>query len=69
MTQLRFCTGFDWGRVAWGRPDSSVRPFCAYCSAFIDEDEVRHQTSSTSRLHRKRRCAAGRSKTPSPAVL
>jgi hypothetical protein len=40
MTQLRFRAGFDWGRVARGRPDSPVRPFCAYCSAFIDENEV-----------------------------
>jgi hypothetical protein len=32
--------GFDWGRVAWGRPDSPVRPFCAYCHGQLGEDDV-----------------------------
>jgi hypothetical protein len=31
---------FDWNRVAWGRPDSPPRPFCAYCSAFLPKDSV-----------------------------
>ena len=38
--QLRFREGFDRGRVAWGRPDSPVRLFCAYCAAFLEEDSV-----------------------------
>jgi hypothetical protein len=32
--------GFDWGRVAWGRPDSPRSPLCSYCSAALDEDAV-----------------------------
>jgi hypothetical protein len=31
---------FDWRRVAWGHPDSPVRPFCAYCSTFLPQDSV-----------------------------
>jgi len=31
--------GFEWGRVAWGRPDSPPRPLCSYCHDKIDEDE------------------------------
>lgn len=23
--------GFDWRKVAWGRPDARVRELCAYC--------------------------------------
>jgi hypothetical protein len=40
MTKLKAKPGFDWGRVAWGRPDSPVRPLCAYCHAAIDEEAV-----------------------------
>lgn len=29
--------GFDWRRVAWGRPDSPVRPLCAYCHGALPE--------------------------------
>jgi len=32
--------GFDWNRVAWGRPDSPRRALCSYCHGKIDEDEV-----------------------------
>ena len=39
-TRLRMKAGFDWGRLAWGKPDSPVRPFCAYCHAYIPDDDV-----------------------------
>jgi hypothetical protein len=29
--------GFDWKKVAWGRPDSIVSALCSYCSAAIDD--------------------------------
>jgi hypothetical protein len=32
--------GFDWGRVTWSRPDSSIAPICSYCSAGIPEHMV-----------------------------
>jgi hypothetical protein len=32
--------GFDWGRVAWGAPDSRVRPFCSYCHGALDDESV-----------------------------
>jgi hypothetical protein len=32
--------GFDWGRVAWGAPESRVRPLCAYCHGGLDEESV-----------------------------
>jgi hypothetical protein len=35
MTKLKFREGFDWGRVAWGRPDSPLRPLCCYCHAAL----------------------------------
>jgi hypothetical protein len=39
-TELRFRKGFDWNRIAWGRPDSPMRPFCAYCCAYIPDEAV-----------------------------
>jgi hypothetical protein len=38
--RLKFRDGFDWRRVAWGRPDSPPRPFCGYCHAHISDDDV-----------------------------
>jgi hypothetical protein len=35
--KLRFRDGFDWKRVAWGRPDSPVRDLCAYCHGKLPE--------------------------------
>lgn len=32
--------GFDWGKLTWGRPDSSPSVLCSYCSAAIGEDDV-----------------------------
>lgn len=32
--------GFDWGRVAWGRPDSPPRKLCSLCHNFIGEDDI-----------------------------
>lgn len=32
--------GFDWGRVAWGRPDSPVSAVCSYCFAAIGDDDT-----------------------------
>ena len=32
--------GFSWNRVAWGRPDSPLRPLCAHCAAHLDEDSA-----------------------------
>jgi hypothetical protein len=29
--------GFDWTRVAWGRPDSPVRGLCSYCHGPLPE--------------------------------
>jgi hypothetical protein len=37
---LKFREGFDWGRVAWGRPDAPARRLCAYCSGLLIEEEV-----------------------------
>jgi hypothetical protein len=37
---LRMREGFDWQRVAWGRPDSPPRLLCSYCHARLAEDEV-----------------------------
>lgn len=38
--RLAFRPGFDWKRVAWGRPDSPPRPMCSYCHAGIGADDV-----------------------------
>jgi hypothetical protein len=38
--KLEVRPGFDWSRVAWGRPESPRRPLCAYCHAGIGEEEV-----------------------------
>jgi hypothetical protein len=38
--KLRVMSGFDWSRVAWGRPDSPMRPLCAYCAGKIDDDDI-----------------------------
>jgi hypothetical protein len=35
--KLKFRDGFDWRRVAWGRPDSPVRPLCSYCHGELPE--------------------------------
>jgi hypothetical protein len=32
--------GFDWGHVAWGRPDSPRSVLCSYCSARIGKDDM-----------------------------
>jgi hypothetical protein len=37
---IRARPGFDWGRVAWGAPDSPRRELCSYCHGKIDDDEV-----------------------------
>jgi len=37
VTKLKFRDGFDWRRVAWGRPDSPVRPLCSYCHGELPE--------------------------------
>jgi hypothetical protein len=35
--KLRFRDGFDWRRVAWGKPDSPVRSLCSYCHGRLPE--------------------------------
>ena len=40
MTAIKAKPGFDWGRVAWGAPDSPRRELCSYCHAKFTEDEV-----------------------------
>lgn len=40
MAKLVAKDGFDWSRVAWGRPDSPMRPLCAYCHSKIDDGDV-----------------------------
>ncbi len=35
--QLKFRDGFDWRKVAWGRPDSPVRDLCSYCHGALPE--------------------------------
>jgi hypothetical protein len=35
--ELRFRDGFDWKRVAWGRPDSPRRSLCSYCHGALSE--------------------------------
>jgi hypothetical protein len=37
MSQLKFRDGFDWQRVAWGRPDSPRRNLCSYCHGALPE--------------------------------
>ena len=32
--------GFDWNRLAWGRPDSPRSAVCSYCFAAIGDEEV-----------------------------
>ena len=32
--------GFDWGRVAWGHPNSPQSVLCSYCFAGIGDDDV-----------------------------
>lgn len=32
--------GFDWARVAWGKPDEPRAENCSYCGAAIGEDVV-----------------------------
>lgn len=36
-TRLQFKPGFDWRRVAWGKPDSPRRDLCAYCHGALPE--------------------------------
>lgn len=31
--------GFDWNRVAWGKPDSPRSAVCSYCFTSIGEDD------------------------------
>ena len=40
LLTMRPRPGFDWGRVAWGRPDSPRSAVCSYCFAAIGEDDV-----------------------------
>jgi hypothetical protein len=35
--RLAFRAGFDWRKVAWGRPDSPPRPLCCYCHGPLPE--------------------------------
>jgi hypothetical protein len=35
--QLKFRDGFDWSRLAWGRPDSPPRDLCSYCHGALPE--------------------------------
>jgi hypothetical protein len=37
MATITTKPGFDWGKVAWGRADSPMRP---YCHGKIDDDDV-----------------------------
>lgn len=37
---LRPRPGFKWELVAWGGPNSPVRPLCSYCHAGIPDDCV-----------------------------
>jgi hypothetical protein len=38
--QIKPKPGFNWQRVAWGRPDSPQRALCSYCHGKIDDDDV-----------------------------
>ena len=40
MTTLAPKPRFDWGRVAWGKPDSVRSAVCSYCFAAIGERDV-----------------------------
>jgi hypothetical protein len=37
MTHIVPKPGFDWNKVAWGRPDSPPRRLCAYCAGPLPE--------------------------------
>jgi len=39
MTTIKPKPGFDWSRVAWGRPESPRSLLCSYCFAGISDDE------------------------------
>ena len=39
MARLQTYNGFDWRRVAWGKPDAPPRPLCAYCAGALCDDE------------------------------
>jgi hypothetical protein len=38
--QLQAAPGFDWAKVAWSRPDSSIVALCSYCFAGMPEETV-----------------------------
>jgi hypothetical protein len=38
--KLKMRDGFEWGRVAWGAPDSPRRALCSYCHGAIGEDDI-----------------------------
>jgi hypothetical protein len=40
MTTLAPRPGFDWNRIAWGKPDSVRSALCSYCFTSIGEDDV-----------------------------
>lgn len=46
MTMIHPKPGFDWSRVAWGRPDSPVSAVCSYCFAAIGENDIPLRLSS-----------------------
>lgn len=35
--RLKFKPEFDWGRVAWSKPDSPRSPLCSYCQGALPE--------------------------------
>jgi hypothetical protein len=32
--------GFDWAKLAWGRPDSPPSVLCSYCSTSLGERDI-----------------------------
>jgi hypothetical protein len=42
MTKMRFQfkTDFNYRKLTWSRPDSSIAPFCSVCFKHIPDDDV-----------------------------
>jgi hypothetical protein len=38
--RFQFKTDFDYRKLTWSRPDSSIAPFCSVCCKHIPDDDV-----------------------------